>query len=84
MTITEARTVLEALAVSIEDPMAYYEGEAERFYAASGLMAPGKSAPPGFYTEADEARRMAAWSAWCESRRASTVLAVRAVLAELE
>lgn len=51
-----------------EDPAGHYEMEADLFYSATRLMAPGKSAPYGG-GGGDEERR-AAWTAWMRDRRA--------------
>ena len=51
-----------------------YERLAEEFRRDTGMMAPGKDAPPGLYTEEQDAERLARWSVW---------LAKRAALSEL-
>lgn len=83
MTLEDAQEFLNIQALEVESPIDAYELEAERFYKATGLMAPGKSAPPGFYTLADDTRRSATWLAWLQSRVALRTVAIRVVLAAL-
>jgi hypothetical protein len=45
-----------------------YERLAEEFYRATGMMAPGKDAPPMLYTEAQDATREVCWQKWLAGR----------------
>ena len=43
-----------------------FEYMAELFYKDTGFMAPGKSAPPGFYTEEQKEEGDIKWKEWVE------------------
>ena len=68
-----------------EDPIAHFEQEAEAFYLATGLLAPGKSEPMdmGGDAERDNERRQA-WARWTTARHKEKNEGVLALLDEMD
>lgn len=59
---------------------ARYEQDAETFYAATGLMAPGKDVPMAMGGQDEQERRLA-WDLWVQNRNRRQLAALRAALA---
>lgn len=62
--LAEARALLEEMAAPYIDATDWYEKRAMEFYRETRLMAPGKSAPLGMYSESDDQRRREEWDRW--------------------
>ena len=54
----------EAAPAAAEGPSERFERLAEKFHRDTGLLAPGKDAPPGLYTEKQDENRRQAWEFW--------------------
>lgn len=57
-----------------------YDELAERFYRATGMMAPGKSVPAEFATNWTHEQRSKRWDEWCAEDWCALMLKVNAAL----
>ena len=76
--------MLRDLSEPFTNATAYYERQAEEFYRDTHLMAPGKSAPLGMYSEADDERRHDEWRRWGNERAEKARARITTFLAAID
>ena len=82
--LAEAVGLLRDLSEPFTNATAYYERQAEEFYRDTHLMAPGKSAPLGMYSEADDERRHDEWRRWGNERAEKARARITTFLAAID
>lgn len=73
----------EAVAAHRLSQVERYEAAAERFFRATGIIAPGKSVPTAMEPHVDEVLRRVAWDRWVAERLAAFDAALASLLDEV-